>query len=1018
MANITGGQTARNPLVFDPNPTDSFNYNIQALITAGDQVSLITGDPLAANLTTSPTDLFAMQDKPDGLGFTQINGLNYVWMNHELGSSTVTPLGSGQVQGARVSLFVFDGNWNVMGGKNLIETVTLGTTSYTLNTTTGFYESAGLPSLSFSRFCSGYLAESGFFGSDGTTLVPMWFMGEEDDTVDSNNGGNGYGLAVAPDGSATIIAGLGKYKKETVVSHTAFRPNNSDWTVLLSSEDNADGELYLYVGKQTADNPNGLWSDAGADGSNFALYVLQVVDPVTGEVFAGETMPENAVLTARWTEVPDSIALGSAVGLSNWVNGTDAQGVVRSTDFERLEDTTTDPLNANTFYFTTTGSGSANPNGKVHRVTVDIDPVTGQPIDGQFENLFVSGPNTASRYDNIVADTNGNLVVQTDGNSPEVGIVYNIAENAANVGNDIVTPIYELNVSGESSGIVEVSGTTAVPGQSSYLFDVQSSGQGQLILIQPTVETGPIAADTIKPTVDLLLDQSAGDFNKIDGLVLATEVQNEFQFQLSDGNTGSGIDPASVISNAIVITKNGIPLVESTDYSFTFDPVTNLVTVSSLSGGFTDGQYQITVNSGSSLNSIKDIAGNVADPIQYNLNIDTGLQFAAFQQGFGGYSGTIDTYISGGAPGENFSTFDSLNVDGSDGGFEVQALIRFQDIFGVNEGQIPFNAQIISAALEVDVNNQGDRLEFYRMLTDWDNTTTWNSLVGGADTLGGIQKGVEVGATPDVSTIGDVENGLLAVNVTNSLQAWQTTPEENYGWAVLPTGTNGVDFFSAEGQTPPALVVQYDVNEITGTIGNDSLVGSINNDIIDGLDGNDTLRGDNGDDLVKGGAGNDIIYGGNNTDLVKGGAGNDSLFGGSGADTVIGGAGNDTLTGGSQNDILIGVDENDLNPGSGEIDVITGGGTTPGANTIVLGNSQKVFYSTSGVNDLAIIKDLDLSGQLQDQIQLKGSAIDYSLIASGTDTNILFGTSNELIATIEGVALASLNLNSENFVYV
>ncbi|MDJ0726173.1 MAG: DNRLRE domain-containing protein [Prochloraceae cyanobacterium] len=1009
--NITGGQTLVNPLIFDPNLGDSFNYNITPLITKGDRLALLTSDPFAPNgtVTTSSTELFTMQDTPDGLGLYQdpSTGNNYVWVNHELGSSTVTALGSGQVQGARVSLLVFDSNWNAIGGKNLIETVKLGNDTYILNITTGFYEN-GTQQLSFSRFCSGYLAETGFVDAQGNA-IPMWFMGEEDDTVDSNFGGNGYGLAVAPDGTATVIAGLGKFKKENVVAHPNHRAANSGWTVLLSSEDNADGEMYMYVGKQTVDNPNGLWSDAGADGSNFALYVLRVKD-AQGNVFQNETMAENQVFTTEWVEVPDNIALGSAANLSTWVNGTDAQGNFRSTDFERLEDTTTDPLNPNTFYFTTTGSGAANPNGKVHKITADIDPVTGQPINGTFENLFVSGPNTGSRYDNLVADSNGNLVVQTDGNNPEIGLVYNIADNATNVGNDIVTNLYELNVSGESSGIIEVSGNTAVPGQSSYLLDVQSSGQGQIILIEPTTQTGTGATDTIKPTVNFLLDQSSSDFNKFDNLVLSTEIQTQFQFKLSDGSAGSGIDATTVTSNIINITKNGLTLTESTDYSFTFDPITNLVTVSSLTGGFDDGQYQITVNSGSSLNSIKDIAGNIANPVQYNLSIDTGLQFASFQQGFDGYTGTEDTYITGEAPGENFSTFDSLNVDGSSGGFSVQALIRFDDIFGVNPGQIPFNAEIITAALDLEVNNQGDRLEFYRMLTPWTDADTWNSLGEG------IQKGVEVGTVADATTANEVENGLLTVNVTNSIKAWQTDPTSNNGWAILPTGTNGVDFFSAESPTAPALVIQYNVNEITGTIGNDSLIGTINNDIIDGLDGNDTLKGDNGNDLVIGGAGNDIIYGGNNTDLLKGGAGNDSLLGGSGADTVVGGSGNDTLTGGSENDILIGVDENDLNPGSGEIDVITGGNTTPGANTIVLGNSQKVFYSTSGINDLAIIKDLDLSGRLQDKIQLKGSAIDYSLIASGTNTNILFG--NELIATIEGVNVASLDLNSNNFVYV
>ncbi len=387
-----------------------------------------------------------------------------------------------------------------------------------------------------------------------------------------------------------------------------------------------------------------------------------------------------------------------------------------------------------------------------------------------------------------------------------------------------------------------------------------------------------------------------------------------------------------------------------------------------------------------------------------HLSIDTGLQFASFQQGFGEYTGTVDTYITGEAPGENFSTFDSLNVDGSSGGFPVQALIRFDDIFGVNPGQITFNARIITAALDLEVNNQGDRLEFYRMLTPWDNTTTWNSLEDPNDLNNGpgIQKGVEVSTIADATTPNEVENGLLTVNVTNSIKAWQADPTSNNGWAILPTDTNGVDFFSAEGETPPALVIQYSVNELTGTANNDTIDsgrGTSLNDVIRGLAGNDDLKGRSGDDLL------------------------------------IGGTGNDTLNGGHDDDVIIGVDVNALNPGSAEVDVIIGSANITGSeDIIVLGDTNNVFYSTSGIADRAIIKDFDAIGNKQDKIQLKGTASDYTLesvtIGTGTNTqtntNILYVTPSgqpELIATVEGLGTGTADgqlnlLNTTNFDYV
>jgi len=66
--------------------------------------------------------------------------------------------------------------------------------------------------------------------------------------------------------------------------------------------------------------------------------------------------------------------------------------------------------------------------------------------------------------------------------------------------------------------------------------------------------------------------------------------------------------------------------------------------------------------------------------------------------------------------------------------------------------------------------------------------------------------------------------------------------------------------------------------------GNDSMVGSVADDVYASGSGNDTLRG---------GSGNDILLGEDNSDQLFGDAGNDTLVGGSGSDTLTGGLGDD-----------------------------------------------------------------------------------------------------------------------------
>ncbi|MGY9057995.1 MAG: metallophosphoesterase, partial [Alphaproteobacteria bacterium] len=151
-----------------------------------------------------------------------------------------------------------------------------------------------------------------------------------------------------------------------------------------------------------------------------------------------------------------------------------------------------------------------------------------------------------------------------------------------------------------------------------------------------------------------------------------------------------------------------------------------------------------------------------------------------FQNGTNGYTGVSDTFVAGASPTTDNSADVAINVDGSDGGSEVQGLVRFDNLFGANSGQIDVGDTIVSATLYLDVFDPGDSMTLHEMLGAWSDSATWDSLVG--------------------------------IDVTASLIDWQADPTSNFGWALLPTGSGGVDFESSDTSTGPRLVVAIDDN--------------------------------------------------------------------------------------------------------------------------------------------------------------------------------------------------------------
>lgn len=523
---VVNGKSTAAP--YTTSTADGYGFDLTPLLTVGDEVPLLEGD--LSNPTVSATKTFALPGIPDGMGVYKANGFNYVFLNQEISavSGSGAPITSdisstvpGQIQGARVSLLVFDEGWNAIGGKNLIERAIDSTGTYTWDLKSGQYIGPGEPALSFTRFCSAYLAQNGFVDASGKE-VPVFFTAEETDS-------KSRGWAVTPDGTALSLDGLGRFAKENVLAASQYRPTKTDKTVLLSTEDNADSELYMWVGTKTADDPNGL--------KNGDLYVLRV----DGTDFEGQ-IEKGVPKSAQWTKVdksavfgPDGKPLATGDALSTFVN---ASG--KSTNFQRLEDIAEDPSNPGTFYFTTTGtkeklggnpkdanddakvaSEAENPYGRVYRFSLNPNDPTGSI--NNFELVIKGGPGTGVSFDNVLVDRVGNVLLQED--ETAFGGELLAAEGREDsiwryeIATGALTRIIEIdeNAAGapfngpargewETSGIIEADDT-------SYLFAVQAhtvTGKaalngnyvegGQLLLAKPrsasvTGVTGDFGSD-------------------------------------------------------------------------------------------------------------------------------------------------------------------------------------------------------------------------------------------------------------------------------------------------------------------------------------------------------------------------------------------------------------------------------------------------------------------------------------------------------------------------------------------
>src|SRR5688572_19428773 len=189
-----------------------------------------------------------------------------------------------------------------------------------------------------------------------------------------------------------------------------------------------------------------------------------------------------------------------------------------------------------------------------------------------------------------------------------------------------------------------------------------------------------------------------------------------------------------------------------------------------------------------------------------------------FVDGSGGYAGTRDTHVRLDTPDGSFGGDAAVVVDLDDnsslqGNQPSQGLLRFDNLFGGSVGQVPQGAAITAATLTLrtgtDTSDESTTpSSLHRMLADWNEASTWNSMNGGV-----TADGAEAAATADGTVTPSLLGGAVTFDVRATVQSWANNPAVSFGWALLAGGTNGWRLESSEAADPavrPQLSITYD----------------------------------------------------------------------------------------------------------------------------------------------------------------------------------------------------------------
>ncbi len=213
------------------------------------------------------------------------------------------------------------------------------------------------------------------------------------------------------------------------------------------------------------------------------------------------------------------------------------------------------------------------------------------------------------------------------------------------------------------------------------------------------------------------------------------------------------------------------------------------------------------------------------------------IRQVAFRQGWNGYTGAADTYISMGDPDQNF------NAPGKSTKLQIRTSTRSQEaiLLRFDVSSIPPTARVLRATLGLyaqEHSNTGDvQAAVYTLRRDWNpDEATWiQAAVGdpwgepGADATEGDARDRDAAPTdtrsfrwyknyedPDTHEQFELDSKTwYSLDVTEAVREWVENPRANFGVVVKAWGDSvEVEFASSEYPTPhealrPCLVVTY-----------------------------------------------------------------------------------------------------------------------------------------------------------------------------------------------------------------
>ena len=189
----------------------------------------------------------------------------------------------------------------------------------------------------------------------------------------------------------------------------------------------------------------------------------------------------------------------------------------------------------------------------------------------------------------------------------------------------------------------------------------------------------------------------------------------------------------------------------------------------------------------------------------------------SFQEGINLYSGTQDTYLNENDKSATYGGLAYFTTDADhDKNKEAQALLRFDSLFGAGTSQIPLGVTISSVSLELNVSDSSDaaaNITLHRMLTNWTESSSWDSMSNGVDTNDTEAASAADATVASPATLGKVT--ITGAGLNASVQAW-ANGDTNYGWVIINDHDDGWDLDSSEvGITSwrPKLTVQYLVDD-------------------------------------------------------------------------------------------------------------------------------------------------------------------------------------------------------------